>query len=84
MDKQQAVDQFVSNVRHITDNDYGDYMRKSNTYFNRLLENFSQPSNEVKDILLQLKTHIQYCPDRNIDQTTLNVMDLAKKLKSKF
>jgi len=83
MDKEQAVDHFISNVKLITDADYGDFMRKSNTYFNRLLEHYPSPTEKEKEILLKLKTKIQYDPDRNVDLTSLIAVDLAKSLKNK-
>tara|TARA_B100001248_G_C27398264_1_gene467495 strand:- start:4886 stop:5134 length:249 start_codon:yes stop_codon:yes gene_type:complete len=78
----ENVDYFIKKVRAITDTDYGDFMRKSNLYLNNLIAAEPSLNDKQKKTLYEIKQSIQYSPSRNIDETTLKIVDLAETLKS--
>ena len=78
----KEVENFEAKVKSLVEYDYGDFMRKSNTYLNRLLENFKTLNPEQQKLFLQLKQDLQFSPDRNIDLVTESILTKTKLLKS--
>lgn len=78
----REIETFESKVKSLVEYDYGDFMRKSNTYLNRLLENFKTLSPEAREVFLQLKAELQFSPERNIDLVTERILAKTKQLKT--
>jgi hypothetical protein len=78
----REIETFETKVKSLVEYDYGDFMRKSNMYLNRLLENFKQLSDEQRTVFLQLKSELQFAPVRDIDVVTEKVLAKTKQLKT--
>lgn len=65
-----AVERFITEVKSIGELDYGDFMRKANHHFIILQEQLgTERDKSVQDILFQIKLHLQYTPNWNIEST---------------
>lgn len=78
----QEIESFEVKVKSLIEYDYGDFMRKSNTYLNRLIETFKSLTPEQRQIFLELKTDLQFSPERNIDLVTQRILAKTKQLKT--
>ena len=72
---------FMEEVSHIVESDYGDFMRKVNSYLAHLQEN---ESNHVKPAinhkLAEMKEYIQYHPNWDIPSTRKKLMQDTDEL----
>ncbi len=76
------IETFEVKVKSLVEYDYGDFMRKSNSYLNRLIENFKTLTPDQQKLFLQIKSELQFSPERNIDLVTERILTKTKQLKS--
>lgn len=79
--EQEAVQQFIDQVRWLYEPEYGDFKRKLNLYIQRLEE--AHPSfkdGQGKKVLADMKTKVVYNPNGDIESTRREVIQLAARL----
>ena len=81
MKEQEAVQQFIDQVRWLYEPEYGDFKRKVNSYIQRLEE--AHPSfkgGQGGKVLANMKTSVVYNPNGDIESTRREVIQLAAQL----
>lgn len=81
MKEQEAVQQFIDQVRWLYEPEYGDFKRKVNLYIQRLEE--AHPSfkaGQGQKVLANMKTSVVYNPNGDIESTRREVIQLAAQL----
>lgn len=81
MNDQEAVRQFIDQVRWLYEPEYGDFKRKLGLYIQRLEE--AQPalkSGSANQVLAQIKNSVVYNPNGDIETTRRHVLKLAQEL----
>ena len=68
------IDEFIENVSAINDTDYGDFMRKTNSYLIELDE----------ELLDELKTEVQFYPNWDIKSTRRRTILMAERIKEEL
>ncbi len=68
LDQQQALRLFAELIRNITDTDYGDFMRKANSYLNELKVWLKGSSSILKKID-EMQEYTQFAPNWNVELT---------------
>lgn len=81
MNDQEAVRQFIDQVRWLYEPEFGDFKRKLGLYLERLEEsNPSLKSGRPKEILDEIKTSVVYNPNGDIEVTRRQVIKMAQEL----
>lgn len=76
------IDDFINEINDIDETDYGDFMRKANHGLVILTDKiYAGSSSEVKKLLYELKYHIDYMPNWDVDSTREKVQLLAQEIK---
>jgi hypothetical protein len=78
---QEAVLQFIDQVRWLYEPEYGDFKRKVNSYIQRLEE--AHPAfkaGQGSQVLANMKTSVVYSPNGDIESTRREVIQLAAQL----
>jgi len=78
---QEAVRQFIDQVRWLYEPEFGDFKRKVGLYLQRLEE--AQPSlksGRGKEVLGEIKTSVVYNPNGDIEGTRRMVIKMAQEL----
>lgn len=81
MNEQEAVQQFIDQVRWLYEPEYGDFKRKVNAYIQRLED--AHPSfkgGTGLQVLTHMKTSVVYNPNGDIEATRREVLQLASQL----
>lgn len=81
MNEQEAVRQFIDQIRWLYEPEYGDFKRKVGLYIQRLEE--SHPTlkkGASQDVLSNMKTTVVYNPNGDIESTRRQVIQLAHQL----
>lgn len=80
--KTAPIDDFINEINDIDETDYGDFMRKANHGLVILMEKiYNSSSSEVKKLLDELKYHIDYMPNWDVDSTREKVALLAEEIR---
>jgi hypothetical protein len=80
--KTTPIDDFINEVSDIDETDYGDFMRKANHGLVILMEKIYDSSTPVvKKLLDELKYHIDYMPNWDVDSTREKVNLLAEEIR---
>lgn len=61
------VESFVNDLKSIEDSDYGDFMRKANSYLNVLEQDLIPLDMDVRAKLFEMKLYLQYLPSVNTE-----------------
>lgn len=81
MKEQDAVLQFIDQVRWLYEPEYGDFKRKVNSYIQRLEEaNPAFKAGPSGQVLANMKTSVVYNPNGDIEATRREVIQLAAQL----
>ena len=81
MKEQEAVQQFIDQVRWLYEPEFGDFKRKLGLYIQRLEE--AHPSfkaGQGGQVLQNMKTTVVYNPNGDIESTRRQVIQLAAQL----
>lgn len=76
--EQQAVQQFIDQVRWLYEPEFGDFKRKVGLYIQRLEEAY--PSLKTDKAIETMKTTVVYNPNGDIEATRRKVLQLAAEL----
>jgi len=80
--KTEPIDDFINEINDIDETDYGDFMRKANHGLVILMDKiYKESSPEVKKLLYELKYHIDYIPNWDVDSTREKVHLLAEEIR---
>ncbi len=79
-----ALSHFEVQIQSIVVKDYGDFRRKANTYFDRLVEDLGDSSSKVQPHLSELKNLIAFTSNGNIEDVKQTILSHAEKLKSEL
>jgi hypothetical protein len=80
-DRIEAVEQFAHLIAQLTEEDYGDWMRRANMYWWHLREAVSDESGPVRRLMYEMHRVIQYCPDFRLLETQRRVVGLALQIR---
>ena len=81
MSDQEAVRQFIEQVRWLYEPEYGDFKRKVGLYIQRLEEAEPQlKSGRGKQVLEEMRTAVVYNPNGDIEATRREVLKMAQEL----
>ncbi len=83
MDRKEAIDLFETQVQGIVVKDYGDFRRKVNTYFERLLESLDETDLKKGRELEQIKAKLVQVTNGEIEQDRLQILQLFNEFKKK-
>lgn len=71
-----SIENFIEKLLTINELDYGDFMRKANHYLMELDDKVAATADPVAQTLLaDIKLHLQYYPNWNIEQTRKLIME---------
>jgi hypothetical protein len=80
--KTAPIDDFINEIHDIDETDYGDFMRKANHGLVILMEKIYDSSPpEIEKLLDELKYHIDYMPNWDVDSTREKVALLAEEIR---
>ncbi len=83
MSDQEALRQFIDQVRWLYEPEFGDFKRKVGLYIQRLEEsNPSLKSGRAKEVLSDMKTTVVYNPNGDIEATRRQLLKMAQELVS--
>jgi len=77
MKEQQAVLQFIDQVRWLYEPEFGDFKRKLGLYLERLEENLPESSQSV---VSNMRTAVVFNPNGDIESTRRQVIEMATQL----
>lgn len=80
-DKAHAVEDFAGRIASVVEGDYGDWMRRANTYWWELVEALGATSTDVRKLLFEMHNLIQYNPDFRLIETRRQVIEMASRLR---
>ncbi len=83
MDRKEAIDLFETQLQGIVVKDYGDFRRKVNTYFERLLESLDETDLKKGRELEQIKAKLVQVTNGEIEQDRLQILQLFNEFKKK-
>ncbi len=83
MDRKEAIDLFETQLLGIVVKDYGDFRRKVNTYFERLLESLDETDLKKGRELEQIKAKLVQVTNGEIEQDRLQILQLFNEFKKK-
>ena len=79
----KVLKKFITDVNAINEIDYGDFMRKANHYFIELQDQLhANSSDSIQSTLFQIKLHLQYTPNWNVESTRRYLLQEIKLLDS--
>jgi hypothetical protein len=79
--KNRILNKFIESTNSIPDSDYGDFMRKENSYFLQMREDLGQNlPQEVVARLLVMQNYLQFNPDWDVDHTRHEILQDAEFL----
>ena len=83
MSDQEALRQFIDQVRWLYEPEFGDFKRKVGLYIQRLEEaNPSLKSGRAKEVLTDMRTTVVYNPNGDIEATRRQLLKMAQELVS--
>jgi hypothetical protein len=83
MSDQEALRQFIDQVRWLYEPEFGDFKRKVGLYIQRLEEaNPSLKSGRAKEVLKDMRTTVVYTPNGDIEATRRQLLKMAQELVS--
>lgn len=83
MSDQEALRQFIDQVRWLYEPEFGDFKRKVGLYIQRLEEsNPSLKAGRAKEVLADMKTTVVYNPNGDIEATRRQLLKMAQELVS--
>lgn len=81
MNDQEAVRQFIDQVRWLVEPEYGDFKRKIGLYIQRLEEAHpTLKTGPAKKVLSDMRTTVVYNPNGDIEATRRQVLLMAQEL----
>ncbi len=81
MNDQEAVRQFIDQVRWLYEPEFGDFKRKLGLYIQRLEESHpSLKSGRAKEVIGEIRTNVVYNPNGDIEVTRRQVIKMAQEL----
>ena len=81
MNDQEAVRQFIDQVRWLYEPEFGDFKRKLGLYIQRLEEAHpSLKSGRAKEVIGEIKTSVVFNPNGDIEVTRRQVIKMAQEL----
>lgn len=79
MNTEIAVDVFSKKINAIDNLDYGDFMRRANLYLMDLDDQITK-TNEIRNLMKQMKDEIQYNPSWDIQSTRERISHLTQAI----
>lgn len=81
MKENEAVLQFIDQVRWLYEPEYGDFKRKVGLYIQRLESAYpSLKEGDNRDVIAKLKSTVVYNPNGDIESTRREVIQMASDL----
>jgi hypothetical protein len=81
MKEQEAVKQFIDQVRWLYEPEYGDFKRKLGLYIERLEEaNPELGQGDAQKVMANMKSAVVYNPNGDIELTRRQVIQMAHEL----
>jgi hypothetical protein len=81
MSDQEALRQFIDQVRWLYEPEFGDFKRKVGLYIQRLEEaNPSLKSGRAKEVLNDMRSTVVYTPNGDIEATRRQLLKMAQEL----
>ncbi|NJL25671.1 MAG: hypothetical protein HC902_11195 [Calothrix sp. SM1_5_4] len=81
MKEQEAVQQFIDQIRWLYEPEFGDFKRKVGLYIQRLEEaNPHLQTGNARQVLDTMRTKVVYSPSGDIESTRREVLQLATQL----
>jgi hypothetical protein len=81
MREQEAVQQFIDQVRWLYEPEFGDFKRKLGLYIERLEEAYPELTKGTqKGVLANMKSTVIYNPNGDIEDTRRQVIQMAHEL----
>lgn len=80
-DKIVAVEDFAARLASVVEEEYGDWMRRANTYWWHLAEALEHENPRIKNLMLELQNLIQLNPDFRIIETRRRAVELAIEIR---
>ena len=75
----KAVEKFIQRINEIQEIDYGDFMRRANNYLMDLQDHIAETTDvEAQRLLADMKLHLQYYPNWNVELTKDYILKEAK------
>ncbi|MES2856190.1 MAG: hypothetical protein V4692_10015 [Bdellovibrionota bacterium] len=81
LDVHEAIALFEERVASIVESDYGDFMRRSQTYFLEFLEELGPHRDLVKARLNWIEEYLQFRPNWDIDSTRNRLLCDIEQIK---
>jgi hypothetical protein len=83
MSDQEALRQFIDQVRWLYEPEFGDFKRKVGLYIQRLEEaNPSLKKGRAKEVLSDMRSTVVYTPNGDIETTRRQLLRMAQELVS--
>lgn len=83
MSDQEALRQFIDQVRWLYEPEFGDFKRKVGLYIQRLEESHpSLKSGRAKEVLQDMRTTVVFNPNGDIEATRRQLLKMAQELVS--
>ena len=80
MSEQEAVKQFIDQIRWLYEPEFGDFKRKVGLYIQRLEESLPAGKNDAKQAIANMKTTVVFNPNGDIESTRRQVLLMAQEL----
>ncbi|HMN68641.1 MAG TPA: hypothetical protein PKC28_08885 [Bdellovibrionales bacterium] len=81
MNDQEALRQFIDNIRWLYEPEYGDFKRKVGLYIQRLEEaNPQLKSGHAKKVMTDMRSVVVFTPNGDIESTRRQVIRMAQDL----
>jgi len=73
-----AIEKFVGQIRAVNEYDYGDFMRKANSYIMDLQNSLEPLANKViRRKISEMRDYIQFQPEWKVESTRRRIIDDA-------
>lgn len=79
-----AMRMFAELVRNITDADYGDFMRKANSYLYDLKSQLKDTPNSIQKKLSEMQHYTQFTPNWDVESTRRRLLKDIGIVEGKF
>ena len=81
MNKETAINEFIERLENLHEVEYGDFKRKLSNYILRLEQGLQTHDSKSESLFRTMRNKAIYNPSGNIEETRLDTIELAEKLK---
>ncbi|MCM2282164.1 MAG: hypothetical protein NDI61_09995 [Bdellovibrionaceae bacterium] len=83
-EKLRVLDDFGGRIMSLDEEDFGDWMRRANVYWHRLMQAFADEDRQTHQHLAEIHRLIQYNPSFRLQDTRRRVIDLVLAMRERF